>query len=51
LGVEGPLEIVGHGYHWPHRPRSDTRRLIRNAVAAEFGNYVLRRPPSDGGAA
>jgi hypothetical protein len=51
LAVEGPLEIVGHGYHWPDRPRSDARRGIRNAIAAELGNYVLRRAPSGGGAA
>jgi excisionase family DNA binding protein len=48
FGVEGPLEIVGHGHRWLHRSRSDARQ-ISNAVAAELGVYVLRRRPTDGG--
>ena len=48
FGVEGPLEIVGHGHRWPRPPRPDAR-YIRNAIAAELGAYVLRRPPTDGG--
>jgi hypothetical protein len=48
LVVEVPLEIVGNGYRWPRPQRPDPRRLIRNAIAAELSDYVLRRARGDG---